>query len=390
MLSNSADVVVIGGGAIGASIAYDLRHRPNAPSVVVIERDPTYGKASTPRASGGVRRLFSLHENIALSNYSISFFENFHETMAVGGEPADIGFKKGGYLFIVGEDGAKTLEENAKMQRRLGVVLDVLTRQELKQRFPSMYVDDLMLAVHSTEDGWLDPNSVLQGFRRKAQSLGAHFVADEVSGLALEDCRVRSVKLASGGRIKTEWVVNAAGAWAGEICHLIGMSAPINPLRRFEHYFESEHRFEPLPYIKDLNRLAFRPEGRGFTGGLPDMNEPRGFNFEVDYGYFERVVWPALAYRFPGFERTRECNVMPGLYDQNEFDGNAIIGPRDVICENFLMAAGFSGHGLMHAPGIGRAIGELISEGGYRTIDLRRLGWPRIARNEPLRERGII
>jgi FAD-dependent oxidoreductase domain-containing protein 1 len=168
------------------------------------------------------------------------------------------------------------------------------------------------------------------------------------------------------------------------------MKTPIYPMRRFEHYFECEETIEPRPYVKDLDRLAFRPEGRGYTGGVPDTNEPPGFNFEVDHDYFERVVWPALAFRFPAFERTKEKNVMPGLYDQNGLDGNAIIGPWAGHCDNFLMAAGFSGHGLMHAPGVGRAIAELILDGGYRTLDLSKLGWDRVERGEPYRERGII
>lgn len=385
-----SDIVVIGGGAIGASVAYFLRTRPNPPRVTVIEPDPTYAKASTPRASGGVRRLFSGPENIALSNFSIPFFERFAEEMAIDGERAEIGYHRGGYLFIVGENGAHILESNAKVQTKLGVRLDVLTPSEIKDRFPSMRVDDLALAAHSIDDGWLDPNSVLHGFRRKARQLGATFIVDRVVALHSHDDRIRSVELESGTQIAADWVVNAAGAWAGEICRMIGMAAPIAPMRRFEHYFESEYRFEPLPYVKDLNRLAFRPEGKGFTGGVPDGDEPRGFNFETDHGYFERVVWPALAHRFPGFERTREKNVMPGLYDQNELDGNAIIGPWVGGCENFIMAAGFSGHGLMHAPGVGRAISELIIDGSYQTIDLTRLGWARVANNEPYRELGIL
>jgi glycine/D-amino acid oxidase-like deaminating enzyme len=171
---------------------------------------------------------------------------------------------------------------------------------------------------------------------------------------------------------------------------MAGWTVPIEPLRRYEHYFECEDPIEPLPYVKDLDRLAFRPEGKGFSGGVPTLAEPRGFNFEVDHTYFERVVWPALAARFPQFEKTREKNVMPGLYDQNDFDGNPIIGPWTGHLDNFYLAAGFSGHGLMHAPACGRALAELILDGGYQTIDLSRLGWQRISENRPYPERGII
>ncbi len=389
-MRESTDVLVIGGGAIGCSIAYFLGARANAPRVTVIERDPTYAQASTPRASGGVRRLFSGPENIALSNFSIPFYERFHDVMAVDGELAEINYRKGGYLFVVLEQGRHTLETNVEVQRRHGVRVELLERDALQRRFLSMFVDDLAVAAHSPDDGWLDPNGVLWGFRRKAASLGARFVAGEVAAIDSEGGLARCVRLLSGTVLTADWVVNAAGAWAGTVCAMIGMAAPIHPMRRYEHYFECANAIEPLPYVKDLDRLAFRPEGKGYTGGVPNTDEPRGFNFDVDHDYFERVVWPALAHRFPAFERTRERNVMSGLYDQNDLDGNAIIGPWSGGCENFLMAAGFSGHGLMHAPGVGRAIAELIIDGGYQTLDLTRLGWGRITRNEPYREAGII
>jgi glycine/D-amino acid oxidase-like deaminating enzyme len=386
----ATDVLVIGGGAIGASVACFLRRRPNPPRVTVVERDPTYAQASTPRASGGVRRLFSGPENIELSNFSIPFYARFAFDMAVDGTPADIAYRNGGYLFIVPETGRRALMESLQVQHRHGARVDLLDRAALASRFPSMFVDDLAVAAHSLDDGWLDPNSVLWGFRRKAVALGARFVADDVVAIDLEGGLVRRARLRSGAIIAADWMVNAAGAWAGLVCDLIGMANPIRPMRRFEHYFECETPIEPLPYVKDVHRLAFRPEGRGYTGGVPDSDEPRGFNFDVDHGYFERVVWPALAHRFPAFERTRERSVMAGLYDQNDLDGNAIIGPWSGRCANFLLAAGFSGHGLMHAPGTGRAIAELILDGGFRTLDLARLGWDRVARNEPYRERGII
>ena len=151
-MEQTTDVLVIGGGAIGASIAYFLRTRPAAPRVVVVERDPTYALASTPRASGGVRRLFSGPENIALSNFSIPFYQRFHETMAMDGVPAEIGYRNGGYLFIVPEAGRAALEQNIAAQHRLGVRVDLLERNALRARFPSMFVDDLAAGAHSLDD----------------------------------------------------------------------------------------------------------------------------------------------------------------------------------------------------------------------------------------------
>jgi len=171
---------------------------------------------------------------------------------------------------------------------------------------------------------------------------------------------------------------------------MLGFKVPIQPLRRFEHYFETQDPIEPLPYLKDMERLAFRPEGEGYSGGVPNLEEPRGFNFEIDHNYFQDVVWPALARRFPQFERSKCKNTLPGLYDQNDFDGNVIIGAGADGLENFFMLAGFSGHGLMHAPGCGRAMAELLVNGRYETIDLTRFGWQRLLDDQPVREQGII
>lgn len=146
----------------------------------------------------------------------------------------------------------------------------------------------------------------------------------------------------------------------------------------------------PLPYLKDPERLAFRPEGKGYSGGVPTLVEPRGYNFEADRGYFENAVWPALAHRFPQFERTKCKSTLPGLYDQNDLDGNVIIGPGADGLGNFHKLAGVSGHGLMHAPGCGSAMAELILHGRYETIDLGRFGWQRVVDKAPLPERGII
>jgi glycine/D-amino acid oxidase-like deaminating enzyme len=384
------DVAIIGGGAIGASVAYYLKLAAPTARVTVIERDPTYRHASTPRASGGVRRLFSLPQNIELSNYSIPFFESSPETMAVNGAKAEIAFKKNGYIFIVPPSARDMLKENFDAQEALVVNVVWLEPDAIKAKFPSMFVGDLGAAVHSPDDGWLDPHDVLMGFRKKAKSLGAEFVAEEVTGMTRRANNVAAALLKSGEEIEADHFVNAAGAWAKDICAMLGFIVPIEPLRRFEHYFECEEPIESLPYLKDPDRLAFRPEGKGYSGGVPTLLEPRRYNLEADRDFFEEVVWPALAHRFPQFERTKCKATLPGLYDQNDFDGNVIIGPGADGLGNFHMLAGFSGHGLMHAPGCGRAMAELILNGRYETIDLARFGWQRIVDGTPLPERGII
>jgi len=169
---------------------------------------------------------------------------------------------------------------------------------------------------------------------------------------------------------------------------MVGMPLPIEPLRRFEHFFETPNKIEPLPYVKDLQRLAFRPEGRGYSGGLVNSDQTRGYNFEVEHGYFENIVWPALAHRFAAFEACRCLRTWSGLYEQNELDGNPVIGAG--VLPNFFVAGGFSGHGMMHAPAAGRAVAELIAHGRFETLDLSRLGYGRIKANTAYPERGIV
>ena len=384
------DVAIIGGGIMGCSVAYYLKALDPALTVRVIEPDPTYELCSTLRASGGARRLFSCPENIAMSSYSIDFIKAFPQAMAVGEREAPVDWVEGGYLFIVPPQGMAMLEAAYETQRGLGCEVYLLEPEQLKESFPSMVVDDLAGGVHSPRDGWCDPNGLLQGFRRKAISLGAEFTVDRVADLEVSSGAVRSAKLATGAVVHAETFVNAAGAWSAGMAQMAGMPLPISPLRRFEHYFTCGNPIEPLPYVKDTARLAFRSEGAGFSGGLVDGSEPRGFNFEVDHGYFERVVWPAVAARFPPFEAARCHRTWSGLYEQCELDGNPIIGNWAQRLPNFYTIAGFSGHGMMHAPAAGRGLAELILLGRYQSIDLSRFGYRRVELEEPYPEAGIL
>jgi glycine/D-amino acid oxidase-like deaminating enzyme len=359
-------------------------------SVCVIEPDPTYEFASALRASGGCRVQFSRSENIEMSLYSIGFIREFERTMATATQPATVDWVQGGYLFIVPPEAILSLERNVNIQQSHGCRVDLLTPAELKIRFPSIRVDDLGAAAHTPEDGWCDPNGLLWGFRRKAVELGVTYIKDRVVGAECDPIKAKSLTLASGETINADAFINAAGAWSGEVAKLFGMYLPISPLRRFEHYFTAGSLVEQLPYVKDTARLAFRSEGNGFSGGLVDSNESRGFNFEVDHDYFDRVVWPAVANRFPAFEAVKCHRTWSGLYEQNELDGNPVIGPWHGGLANLFTVSGFSGHGMMHAPAAGRAIAELIVRGRFESIDLTRLGYSRVVDNMPYTELGIL
>jgi glycine/D-amino acid oxidase-like deaminating enzyme len=384
-----ADVVIIGGALMGSSTAYFLKTMAPSLCVAVVEPDPTYEFASSVRASGGARRLFSCPENIAMSNFSIPFIRDIAAHLAVEGEGPDVAWREGGYLFIVTPNAKAILEDNHAVQVSNGVEADLLTPAQLKERFPSMRVDDLGGGVHSPRDGWCDPSSLLQGFRRKARSLGVEYLKDRVIALTASGAAITTATLESGATIAAGAFVNAAGPWAGQVAAMAEMPLPVAPMRRFEHYFTCAKAIEPLPYVKDLGRLAFRPEGKGYSGGLVSGEEPRGFNFEIDHGWFEREVWPVLAHRFPAMEAVKCHRTWSGLYEQCELDGNPVIGAWPRLA-NFYTVAGFSGHGMMHAPAAGRAIAELFLFGAFRSIDLSRLGYARIARGEPYPERGIL
>jgi glycine/D-amino acid oxidase-like deaminating enzyme len=370
--------------------AYFLKTLAPAMDVVVIEREPDYAHCSTLRASGGCRVQFSCPENIRMSLFSIDFIRRFPQLMATATHDAPIDWVEGGYLFVVPPAHTGMLEANHAIQKREGCEADLLDPAALSTRFPSMRIDDLGAGVHTPRDGWCDPYQMLHGLRRKVLDQGGRILADEMISLEVSGMAVRSATLRSGTVIAASAFVNAAGAWSAQVGAMAGMPLPISPLRRFEHYFTCGHPLERLPYVKDVHRMAFRSEGAGFSGGVVDSSESRGYNFEVDQGYFERVVWPAVAQRFPAFEAAKCHRTWPGLYEQCELDGNPIIGNWPGTLENFHVCAGFSGHGMMHAPAAGRSIAERIIHGEDRSIDLSRFGYDRIVGHRPYAERGIL
>ena len=389
MSRSQYDVAVIGGGVMGCSAAYFLK-LAGVSSICVIEPDPTYAKAATPLATGGCRRLFARPENIRMSQFSIAFLKAFADHVAVEGVAPDVQWREQGYLFVVGAGHEQALEENYRTQQDLGVKVELLDPGQIAARYPWMRCDDLSLGVLSPEDGWLDPNSVLQGFRKKAQAMGVEFRRDRVVDVYARRGRVTELELASAARVQGDSVINAAGCWAASIAKLAGMELPVNPMRRFEHYVELADALPPMPLIKDPDRLVIRPEGKGYSVGLVRSDEPRGLNFDVDPEYFENVVWPACASRIPAFENLKLKREWAGPYDECELDGNMILGNWPGQLDNFYVACGFSGHGLMHAPAVGRALAELIVKGRYETIDLTRMGYQRVLDNAPYPETGIV
>ena len=392
-MTQRADVVIVGGGIIGSAAAYFLAAGGAAGDVAVIEPDPSYARAATPAGAGGVRRLMSRPENIRMSQFSLDFYAGFRDVMASDDDPADIQFRRRGYLFLTDAAGAGDLRRNFETQRAEGVPADLLDRAALRARFPSVGTADVALACHAPEDGWIDPHAALVGFRKRAESLGVRYLKDRVVGLETSGPAVTHAVLESGGRIAGAAFLNTAGAWAGEVAAMTGAELPVVPMCRVQHFWRCAEAVEPLPLIKDQTGAFLRPEGEGFVGGRPSWEIPPGFIWDVDRGYFatyfEATVWPLIAAMVPKFEAVKLARSWPGHYAQNLFDGNMIIGPYSPGHENLLTACGFSGHGIMHAPAVGRALSELVLSGAYQTLDLTRLGFARVLDDSPYPEIGI-
>lgn len=387
------DIAIIGGGIMGSAAAYFLAASGTGGAVAVIEPDPAYARAATTAGAGGVRRLMSLPENIRMSQFSLDFYADFAEVMATDNDPADISFRRQGYLFLTQQQGVEALTANYETQASEGVECDLLEPAALNARFPSVGLDDVALACHSPRDGWIDPHAALMGFRRKAQSLDVTYVKDRVVGLETSPTAVTGANLEGGDTVEADLFINTAGPWVGEVAAMTGAKLPVAPMCRAQHFWRCAHELEPLPLIKDDSGAFFRPEGDGFAGGRPSFDIPPGFVWDVDRGffadYFEETVWPLIANMVPKFAQVRLERTWAGHYAQNLLDGNMIIGRYSRGHDNLITACGFSGHGIMHAPAVGRALSELALHGEYRTLDLTRMEFGRVERGEPYAERGI-
>ena len=383
-------IVIIGGGVVGSSTAYHLAMAGAASETIVIEPDPTYEHAATPRSTGGVRVQFSLPELIRMSQYGHEVYGSFATLMAVDGEPAALDLKRRGYLYLgQGRDDVERLESNCRAQTAEGANVMLLSGEQVKTRFPSLEIDDVDVASFSPDDAIIDPYSALMGFRKKASSLGVEYLRDRVVDLASYGRRVSRVVLESGRELTPEYVVNAANCWAPDICAMVGMEVPVAPMRRMSFYFECRSAIEDLPLIRHISQGGgFRPEGAGYLTGVSLYDKPRGFDWELDYSVFDDEIWPLIAQRVKAFEAVKVQRAWSCHYDQNDLDANMILGRWPGRLDNFLVACGLSGHGLMHAPAIGRALQELILKGDYHSLDLSRFGYQRVLDNTPLFDSG--
>ena len=385
----SYDVVIIGGGVVGSSVAYHLSANPDFTGrVAVIERDPTYQVSSSSLSTSAIRQQFGTAPNIRMSAYSIDFLRDVGKHLSVDGENAGIGLREPGYLILGTPDQVPQFEAKNATQRACGIGTELLDQDGMRQRFPWLNVTDLGIGSFGPEkEGWFDGPALLQAFRRKARSQGVDYIADTVVGVELAGPAIEWVILAKAGKVAAGTVVNAAGPWSGQVAAMAGLDVPVVPRKRCVFVFDSPEKIAGAPFIFDTSGAFMRPEGHLYICGItpPDENDDADFSLEVDHALFDDLVWPALAHRIPGFERLRMLRAWAGLYEYNLFDHSGIIG-RHPDLANFVLACGFSGHGMMHSPAAGVGTSELILYDEYRSVDLKPFAFERIRGKQPIEE----
>lgn len=389
MSDASYDIVIVGGGVMGSSTAYHLMAADTL-KVAVIERDPTYARASTPLSIGNVRTQFNLKENVQISLYAYEFMEGFEEAMAVDDIRPHIAWHREGNLFLVDESERPRVDSELAMQRGLGCNMEWWTREKLNERLGHCNLDPYVGATFGPDEGTMDPYAVLMGFRRKARALGAEYLTDEVVEVTTQGGAVSGVKLASGKALTAKIVLNCAGAWAGELARTAGVEIPVVPVKRQVFAVDPEIKQDSLPRLTVLpSGLYIAKEAGGTLFVSKTMAEdPIGFDFNWDEDRFMEILWPELAEFIPQLETLKLIRGWAGLYAVNTLDANAILGEWPEL-KGFYLANGFSGHGFQQAAAVGRHMGELLT-GSEPSMDLSVFGTERILAKKPIEINLIV
>lgn len=373
-MAESADVLIIGGGIIGLSIAYHLARRRTR-RIIVFERAPQVGTGSTAKATGGIRHQFSTEIDVRLTQLSLPAFERFEAEM---GEPVD--FVQHGYLFVTTrEQTARGMRAGVRLQQRLGVPSRWVAPGEVAALFPDLRVDDLVGGTFCPLDGSAAPYGAVQGYLRRCRDLGVRVLTgQEVTAVAVAGGSVRGVHTASG-EYAGPVVVNAAGPRARDVAALVGIDLPVHPFRRQVFVMTPVpglHRGAPLTVDLDTGWYLHQDRGGALYMGGTDKDTRPGLEEVVDWNGFDAVAHAALR-RVPRMVEARVARAYSGIRSLTP-DLHAILGPVPGV-EGFFCANGFSGHGFMHAPAVGLLMAEEILDGGATTLDIAPLRLPRFA-----------
>jgi sarcosine oxidase subunit beta len=384
---HTAEVVIIGGGIVGSSIAYHLT-AAGCKDVLVVERETVQGKGSTGKSMGGVRAQFSTAVNIQMSLYSIPFYARFDETL---GYPAD--YRPQGYLFCATNDKHLTyLRTNYQTQVAMGLKdARLVSAAEIRDLFPQLRSDDIVGGSFCSTDGFVDPYSAMIGFMTRATEQGAKlWKSTQVTGFD-RDAQGIAALHTSRGPVSTRKVVNAAGAWAKLVAEMAGVNLPVEPMRRMLVPTEPFDQFpHSAPMIIDMsNGFHFRPEALGFLLAWNDPDETPGYKTDFDPAFIEKILIRA-ADRVPAFENlaVNPKRAWAGLYEMTP-DHHPILGEVPGV-PGFFLANGFSGHGVMHAPATGKILSDLILTGKTDLIDASLLSLSRFAEGRMIEETAVL
>ncbi|MUZ64986.1 NAD(P)/FAD-dependent oxidoreductase [Agrobacterium vitis] len=391
----SYDVVIVGGAVVGSATAYFLATNPDFKgSILVIEKDWSYARSATALSSSSIRHQFSNPINVQISQFGTEFIREFKTHVVVDGDAPELGFHENGYLFLAGDaKGRAVLERNHATQVACGAEIRLLEPDALGARFPWLNLDGLTLGSYGERgEGWFDSSGLMQGFRKKARSLGAEYIEDEVVAINRQDDRIVSVTTKSGQTIACGTLVNASGTRGKKMARMAGLDIPVEPRRRSLFVVDCK---TPLPGVVGLTidptGVFFRPEGQFYLMGTYPKHDPEvdPEDFDVMHDEFEEEIWPILAERVPAFEAIKVVNAWAGHYDYCTLDHNVVLGPHSEV-RNFQFANGFSGHGLQQSPAMGRGLSELITYGSFKTLDLSPFGYERVPANRPFLEDAVI
>ncbi len=396
-LDPSMNVVIIGGGVMGAATASFLATRYGI-RATVLERDTSYARASSALSACAIRQQFSTEINIRISQQSLLFYRDIGRQLAVGSDYPGIGLVEPGYLFLATHAGVPVLTENQALQTQCGAAVALLSPLELGERFPWLSTEhialgSLGLSSSLSGEGWFDGYRALQAFRQHAIAHGGRFIEAEAVDFDTRGGAVQSVITAQGERIAADAVLIAAGAWSSPVAAALGFELPVRARKRDVFSLQANAPLAGCPLVIDPSGFWFRPDGD--TGQFLCGAPPRGVDADdapldqVDHGLFDEWLWPRLAERVPQFDALRVTGSWAGYYEYNTFDQNGLVGRLPGV-SNAYVAAGFSGHGLQQAPAVGLGMAELMATGAYQTLDLSSLALERIAANAPLVERNII
>ena len=329
----SHDVVIVGGGAMGSSTAYHLMKADPSLSVVVVERDSSYARASTILSDGNVRIQFNLEENIRMSQYALEILRTFDEDMATATFRPDVGARHQGNLFLADEEGKAEALRGIETQRGLGCDVAWLSGEEIALRFPGLRLDGIVGGSFAQVDGSVDPSAVLRGFRNKAAELGANYLDDEAVELLSDDGAMTGARLRSGGDLMSPVVVNCAGAWSADLVRPLGVELPVIPLMRTVYVVSTTVPTAGMPSLFLPSGVYAIPESdRSWLIAWSLPEDPIGFDFTpAGQQRFTDLIWPELHAHLPVFDSLKVETSWAGVYDVNTMDGNAILGewPRN-------------------------------------------------------------